>query len=311
MNFYYRLLLTTAIAAVFLPAYGQPDNSNNKLVIVTGARFSYELIEKWIEEYSRVKPDVQIIIESRGSADPLRFDILAEVYEHPREVRVLRNYLYIGRYAVLPVANSSSSFAKEYAQKGVNQSVLKTIFFHDIFAGENKRQTIEYPFTTYARMQKAGAPSVFAEYFGYDQKDIKGTRIAGADSHLLKVLLRDTSAVSHLPLPLIYDLHARQPIDGLAVLPPDLNGNNKVSADEKFYGNLDVVIERLENANPKDIKNIPIAYLHLSVSRDQASAEAVDFLIWIRENGQAYLHSYGFLQPEADRIGDVLTSRRR
>ncbi len=312
MTFLYKILLAALISVTAAaPVSAQSETRDNKLVIVTGVRFSYELIEKWIEEYSRIKPDVQIIVESRGSADPLKYDILAEVYDHAPELRAKREYIYIGRYAVLPVANSTSAFAEAYAQKGVTQSILKEIFFHDIFAADDKRSRIELPFTTYTRMQKAGVPSVFSEYFGYSQKDIKGTRIAGADAHLLKVLLRDTTAVSYLPLSLIYDLETRKPVEGLVVLPPDLNGNNKVPADEKFYDDLDEAIKRLEDVGTKDIKNIPIGYLHLSVDREHATAEAVDFLNWIRESGQEHLHAHGFLRPESDKIGDALATRRR
>jgi hypothetical protein len=85
------------------------------------------------------------------------------------------------------------------------------------------------------------------------------------------------------------------------VLPVDFDGNKKVSDDEKFYDNLDNVIEHLEAVAPGEIKNIPIEYLHLSIDKQNASAESVDFLKWVNENGQADLHEFGFLKPEAKR----------
>jgi phosphate transport system substrate-binding protein len=270
-----------------------------KIVVVTGARFSYKLVEKWIDDYNKVNPNVQIIVEARGSADPLKFDILAEVYEQDEEIKSKREYINVGRYAILPVATASSSFAKTYGEKGLNNDLIKQIFFHDIFADHDKQKTIKVPYTVYTRLQKAGVPTVFAKYFGYQQKDIKGNGIAGADSHLVKAVLRDSTGVTYLPLPLIYDEQARKPIEGLAVLPVDLNGNGRVSDEEKFFDNADKVIEQLEAAAPRDIKNIPIAYLHLSVDKVNASAEAIDFLKWVNENGQADLHKFGYLTPEA------------
>jgi len=142
---------------------------------------------------------------------------------------------------------------------------------------------------------------VFARHFGYEQKDIKANGIAGADVHLLKALLRDSTGVTYLPLPLIYDEQTRKPIEGLAVLPVDLNGNGKVSDDEKIYDTVDHVITTLEATSPGDVKNIPLEYLHLSVDRENASAEAIDFLKWVNENGQADLHAFGYLLPEAKR----------
>ena len=270
-----------------------------KVVVVTGARFSYTLVEKWIDEYNKVNPNVQIIIEARGSADPLKYDILAEVYEHDAEIKKNREYINVARYAVLPVANASSSFAGIYADKGLNTNLINQIFFHDIFADQENQKPIKAPFTVYTRLQKAGVPAIFSKYFGHEQKDIKGNGIAGADAHLIKALLRDSTGVTYLPLPLIYDRQTRRPVEGLVVLPVDVNGNKKVSDDEKFFDNLDRVIENLEATDPGKIANIPVEYLHLSVDRKNASAEAIDFLKWVNENGQDHLQEFGYLRPEA------------
>jgi ABC-type phosphate transport system substrate-binding protein len=202
----------------------------------------------------------------------------------------------------LPVATSKSSFAKTYSDKGLDTDLIKQIFFYDIFADKEKQKPIKAPFTVYTRLQKAGVPIVFTKYFGYQQKDINGSGIAGADAHLLKALLRDSTGVTYLPLPLIYDEKTRKPIDGLTVLPVDLNGNGKVSDNEKFYDTLDKVIEQLEATEPRDIKNIPVEYLHLSIDKQKASPEAIDFLKWVNENGQEDLHEFGYLKPEAKRF---------
>lgn len=281
------------------------SSSNNlpqKVVVVTGARFSYKLVEKWIEDYNKVNPNVQIIVEARGSADPLKYDILAEVYEQEETIKKSREYVNVGRYAILPVATANSSFAKYYADKGLNENLINQIFFHDIFADKEKQKPIKGQYSVYTRLQKAGVPTVFSKYFGHEQKDIKGVAIAGADAHLLKALLRDSTGVTYLPLPLIYDEQTRKPIEGLTVLPVDANGNGKVSDEEKYFDNVDKVIAQLETAEPREIKNIPIEYLHLSVDKQNASPEAVDFLKWVNENGQGDLHDFGYLKPEAKRF---------
>jgi phosphate transport system substrate-binding protein len=279
-----------------------PDARSAQVVVVTGARFSYKLVEKWIDEYNKVRPGVQIMIESRGSSDPLQYEILAEVFEPDDEVRKNREYVNVGRYAVLPVANDQSAFAKTYAEQGLDKDLINEIFFHNIFSEQRKEKPLQLPFTAYTRLQKAGVARVFAAYFGYEQKDLKGTAIAGADSHLLKAVLRDSTGVTYLPLPLIYDEQTRKPVEGLTVLPVDLNGNKKISSDEKIFQNLDLVIERLEEDATK-IKNVPIEYLHLSIDRQHASIEAIEFLKWVNDNGQSELHHYGYLKPDPKHIG--------
>ena len=291
-------------------------STSPKIVVITGNRFSYKVVQEWIDDYSKVKPDVQIIIEARGSNDPASFQILAEVYKPEEALQNNREYINVGRYAVLPVATNNSEFANYFLDRGLNEDLIKQIFFNDIYADKESQEKIEAPYTVYTRLQKAGVPLVFAKYFGYQQKDIKGTSIAGADEHLLKALLRDPNGVTYLPLALIYDQQTRKPIDKLTVLPVDLNGNGKVNEAEKFYGDLDKVIEQLEARQSDDIKNVPIEYLHLSVDKQTATPEAIDFLKWVNENGQGYLHKYGYLQPEAkyfekDKFKEFAAERNR
>jgi phosphate transport system substrate-binding protein len=280
----------------------KPISGKQKVVIVTGARFSYPLVQKWIDEYSLVNPNVQVIIEARGSNDPLQYDVLAEVFEPSEEAQKSREYLYIARYAILPIANAQSNFAREYVEKGLNQDLIKQIYFHDIFADKENQKTIKSPYTVYTRLQKAGAPIVFTNYFGYEQKDIKGKAIAGSDEHLLKAILRDTLGVSYLPLSLIYDINTQKAVNGLAVLPIDLNGNGKVSTEEKFYTDLPTVLQNLAEKTVKNRQNLPISYLHLSVDKQKAHPEALKFLQWVAENGGNYLAKYGYLQPEAGKL---------
>lgn len=278
-------------------ATGGQTNKQTKVVFITGTRFCYPLIQKWIDDYYKVNPQVQVLIESRGTTDPAQYDILAEAYEQDDEIKKNREYLYVARYAILPVANSKSEFARIYTEKGINQDLINQLFFHDIYADKKKEQDIKVPYTIYTRLQKAGAPIVFTKYFGYQQKDIRGKAIAGSDEHLLKAILRDSTGISYLPLTLIYNHTSRKPVPGLTVLPVDLNGNGRVNAEEKFYDDLNLVIQRLEETDPKDINTLPIGLVHLSVNKLNASPEAVEFLKWVMANGQNDLHDFGYLKP--------------
>lgn len=279
-----------------------PAKKNQKYVVITGVRFAYPLVQKWIDDYNKENPEVQIIIESRGSADPAKYDILIEAYDKDVELLKSREYVYFARYAVLPVANANSEFAKTYTDKGLNKDLINQLYFHDIFADKERQKEIKAPYTIYTRLQKAGAPVTFAKYFGHEHKEIVGKALAGSDEHLLKALLRDSLGVSYLPLTLAYDHVSKKPVDGLAILPVDLNGNGKVNDDEKFYNDLNNVVRQLEEKTAKEINNIPVEYLHASVDRVNSSPEAIAFLRWVIRNGPDDLHDFGYLKPEASRF---------
>lgn len=273
------------------------SETKRKVVVITGTRFAYPLVQKWIDTYNEIQPDVQIIIEARGSADP-QYDILIEAFEQPEEVKAKREYVYVARYAILPVANVHSTFAKTFSEKGLNRALINQLYFHDLFADSDKEIKIKEPFTIYTRLQKGGAPIAFTKFFGFEQKDIKGKAIAGADEHLLKAVLRDSTAVSYLPLTLVYDHATGKQVSGITVLPVDLNGNDKVSDEEKIYGELSSVIGKIESTDAKELKNLPVEFLHLSVDKKNATPEAIAFLKWVIENGQKDLHQFGYLLPQ-------------
>jgi len=275
---------------------------NQQVVRITGVRFAYPLVQRWIDDFNKEYPDVQIIIESRGSTDPSQYEILIEAYEHADEFMKDREYAYVGRYAILPVANSNSGIAKLYLDKGLNKDLITQLFFHDIYADKEKQEEIKAPFTTYTRLQKAGAPITFASYYGYEQKEIKGKAIAGADEHILKAVLRDSTAISYLPVSLIYDRDTKKSVEGITVLPVDLNGNGRVNDEEKFYNDLPTVVQRLESTSAKDLNNVPIGYLHFSVDKKSASTDAVAFIKWVIENGQKDLSDFGYLKPEPEKL---------
>jgi phosphate transport system substrate-binding protein len=288
----------TTISSVAQNSVADPT-ADQKIVVITGNRFSYKLIQQWIDDYNKVRPDVQLIIEARGSNDPAKYQILAEVYPPDEAFKKNREYINVARYAILPVANSGSGFAKYYAEKGLDRDLIRQIYFNDVYADKENQKKVKAAYTVYTRMQKAGVPFVFAKYFDYQQKDIKGNAIAGADEHLVKAVLRDSTGITYLPLPLIYDLATKTPVAGLTIIPVDFNGNGRVNDEERFYATIGNTLSKLEGNESSDIRNIPIEYLHLSIDKQTVSQEAVDFLKWVNENGQRYLHDFGYLLPES------------
>lgn len=301
-EFIYKMksnIKTIAISMIFLTAAAALAQSPEKKVVITGVRFSYPLLEKWIEGYKITNPNTNIIIETRTTTDPAKYDLLIEAYEPDAQAKESREFLFIGRYALLPVANSRSAFAGEFGEKGLTNDLIKQIYFNDIYADKHKQKEIKSPYTIYTRLQKAGAPITFAAHYGYEQANIKGKAIAGADEHLVKALLKDSTGISYNVPALLFDLKTRRPLPGLAIIPVDANDNGKVSDDERFYDNLDNVLDKLTNG---ELKNVPVEYLHLSIGKNSTNEEALKFLQWVARNGQDVLETYGFFRLDSKRL---------
>jgi len=288
-------ILSIYFVGLFSVAHAQ--DVAEKKVVITGARFIYPLIEKWISEYKEANPSVKVVIDPRTTVDPSKFDLLIEAYESEK-VTEDREYLYLGKYAILPVANASSKFAKIYGGKGLTRDLLEQAFFHNIF--DAKESELKAEFTVYTRLQKAGAPTTFARYFSFDQGQIKGKGIAGSDEHLIKAVLGDSTGITYNSPGLLYDLQTRTVRPGLSIIPVDADDNGRVAKDEKFYANLDELLTRLEEDT--EIKNIPTEYFHLSLPKHGYNPEALKFLRWVIQNSQDDLHAFGFLKPDQKRF---------
>jgi len=287
---YFLVLLTSAAFAQSTP---------NGKVVITGVRFAYPLVEKWIRDYKATNPSVQVSIDPRSTVDPAKYDLLIEAYEPDQSIKDSRDFLYLGRYALLPVANSTSEFAKTYSKKGLTEGQIKEVFFHDIFAEKKNNEKISSPVTVYTRLQRAGAPITFAHYFGFEQKNIKGKAISGSDEHLIKALLKDSTGVTYASLSLLYDRETRKVLDGLTIIPVDQDGNGRVSDNEKLVNDVDALISKLES---HELKNIPVEYFHISISKTNTNPEALNFLRWVLHHGQDDLHNFGYLTPEPQRF---------
>lgn len=290
------LLLATGLSVLAGSSLFAQETAQNK-VVITGVRFAYPLVDRWIKAYTAENPQTQLTIETRTITDPEKYDVLIEAYDQERIAKEGREVISIGRFALLPVANSKSEFAKEYAEKGLNEKTYKQIFFHDIYA--EKDETIRTPFTVYTRLQKAGAPVTFAKYFGYEQQQIKGKTIAGADEHLIKALLKDDTGITYTLPGLAYDLNTRKPVDGITIIPVDLDNNGRISKEEKQIDNLDQILDKIE---VEKVKNVPVEYIHLSIAKNNSNPEAKKFLLWVASHGEQDLRQFGYLKPEPKRL---------
>jgi phosphate transport system substrate-binding protein len=294
---YFLVFLIYFLVLFASAAFAQP--ASNGKVVITGVRFAYPLVEKWINDYKTINPSVQVSIDPRSTVDPANFDLLIEAYEPNQNVKDSREFFYFGRYALLPVANSTSEFAKNYGTKGLTEKQIKEIFFQDIFAEKKNKGQITSPVTIYTRLQRAGAPITFAHYFGFEQQNIKGKAISGSDEHLIKALLKDSTGVSYASLGLLYNSETRKVSDGLTVIPVDQNGDGRISNDEKQVNDVDALVAKLES---HELKNIPVEYLHISISKTNTNQEALNFLIWVFNQSQNDLHHFGYLNHDPQRF---------
>lgn len=282
---------------IFLVCAMQMSNAQTerKEIVISGARFTADLLNHWIKEYGSIHPEVTFTIENKGAAEYSDADII--IHGH-RPAENDRNYFVFAKYAVLPIAHAGSPFADYYGNRGLKKSEVKQTFFYNPLDRIGEKP-LQVPFNAYARIQKASAPMVFAETFGYEQKDLHGRLISGTDQHLIQAILRDTLGVTFAPLSLLYDYATGLPNEGIVIIPIDADDNGKINDEEKSYQTLATTLEFLAS---KKHKNLPISDIIFSTKKIDQNTEANKFITWVLSSGLNSLNAFGYLTPDSSSV---------
>ena len=286
-------------------AQDQQNTETEQRIVISGARFTGDLIKHWIKQYNEVNPHVKFVLEDKGSVEYSEADIIIHGHASSKgQNDENRSYYSIARFAVLPIANTNSAFAKEYAEKGLKKSEIKQVYFYNPLDRIDEKP-IKVKFNAYSRIQPASAPIVFAKTFGYEQTDLHGRLIAGTDEHLVQSVLKDPSGISYSPISLIYNLETGILKEGLTVIPVDADDNGKVTSDEKAFNELTSALSFISKS---DYKNLPVSDIQFSIKKTAVNQEINRFVIWVLSVGINELQDFGYLRIEEKTLENNLSA---
>jgi ABC-type phosphate transport system substrate-binding protein len=265
---------------------------------IEGTKFVHPIIEKWITEYSKVNPDFSISIktdqENKENTLVLRIvsDPLSEENNEKDDI------VYVGRYALLPVANTRNPLL-EKAAKGLKKKDLIDLVFEKNVLDEDfdPDEKSKYTATVYTRSSESSTTITLAEYFNQSPERIKGKKIFGDDIYLLNAVQKDETGITFNTLNYVYDLNSRQLKSDISLLPLQLKSKQKEVLESL---NIDKVIALLEESK---IETIPVEKIGLQISEEYSSnREIANFIRWILDHGQEYNHEYGFLNLDRETL---------
>lgn len=278
--------LTFSLLLLALGTFAQQSGH----VYLSGTRFTYPLIEKWIAEYSKTYPNANIRLLTKTN-DSVNVTIIA----HYPEKSILdenKDLVTVSRFALLPVASEKNLLAQKTLKKGIKKEDLQKVFFEDA-EDDLEQDKSQAHFQVYTRASKVCSSITFAKYFGNDADNIVGKGISGDDKHLLDAIRRDSLGITYNNLGFIYDLQTRSPLKGFSVIPIDLNSNGKLDKDEQIYENLDLLVSYLEK-NPS-AKSIPTEKVFFITPKNSNNQELKRFTAWVQREGQAFSNKLGFI----------------
>ncbi|WP_419033897.1 hypothetical protein [Dysgonomonas gadei] len=281
------ILVTLLISS---PIFAQ--NNVNETIYIKSSRFASPLIEKWINEYTKVNPQAQLrLADNSVKAENIALKVV--VSDNSKNgLQIGEQILYFGRYAILPVIGKDNPLLAEFSKKKLNDKRFKELFFEkDILSEDTNSSKQDYDVTVYSGNNNESVAHSFASYFGYTSSSLKGKKISGDDAFLINAIQKDKTGVTFNALGNIFDINTRGLKDNITILPLDVKKEYRNYFTESV--NIDNVIELLES-EPVDL--IPVDNIGFAYSPGNKAVK--EFLVWVLTEGKTFNHSYGILNPD-------------
>jgi phosphate transport system substrate-binding protein len=305
-----RLILVLLIALPLLASGcgGDDEKDKKETITISGAFALYPMVVQWADEYQKTHKDVQFDISAGGAGKGMS-DVLAgavDVAMVSREIRAEEAEqgalgFASAKDAVVMTVSANNPALEQLRATGITPDTAAAIWMTGEIAtwGQLVSTDDDSPISVYTRADACGAAEVWALFLGGKaQEDLtQGVGLQG-DPVVAETVRKDALGVGYNNIGFAYDLSTGQPVDGLAIVPIDLNGDGQISDDEDFYAEKSSLTAAIaEGRYPSP----PARALYL-VTKGQPEGAAADFIRWVLTDGQTFVDAAGYVQLNADQL---------
>ena len=287
------------------------EATNPVRISVSGAFALFPIATVWTEEYSKLHPNVTFDVQAGGAGKGMT-DMLtgaADIAMLSRDAR--QEELDQGSFlvpvtidAVVGTINADNPYLAEIQARGITAEEANAIWITSEITtwgqllGTDATETIN----VCTRSDSAGAAEMWALFsLGEAQEDLIGTAV-NADPGLAEAVRQDTLGVGFNNIGFSYNQATGLPLDGLQIIPLDLNGNGQIDPDEDFYAARD----DLTAAIAAEVYPFPPARVLYLVTKGEPNPTIVGFYRWVLTEGQAFVSQAGYVSLTEDRIQEAL-----
>jgi phosphate transport system substrate-binding protein len=254
---------------------------------------------RWVDDYRRSHPMVRIDVSAGGAGKGVA-DVLAGMVDLGMVSRNIRNderQQDLVAFAVVRDAVVATVSAENPAVALLARTGLKRRQFGDAFLG---RPALTWggllgssepgPVRVYTRSDACGAAETWAAFLGAQQSQIRGTAVYG-DPALAEAVRRDPLAIGFNNVGFAYDAATGRPLQGLAIVPIDVNENGRVDPEE-VLGSRDAALDAVR----RGVYPSPPARPLFLVARGVIGAATGEFLRWVLTEGQRLVEQSGYVR---------------
>ncbi|MBX7253651.1 MAG: substrate-binding domain-containing protein [Candidatus Promineofilum sp.] len=297
----------SAAAATEAPA----AEGEERTIAVSGAFALFPMMTVWAEQYSALHPNIQFDVQGGGAGKGMT-DVLAGAVDIAMVSRELKQEeTDQGAYgvpvtidAVVATVNANNPNIDAILAQGLTPEKAAAIWMTQETTtwGQLLGTDAADAITVYTRSDSAGAAEVWAKFMGGSvQEDLKGTAVNG-DPGLAEAVRQDELGIGFNNIGFAYDLSTGGQLEGLRVIPLDLNGDGTISADENFYDTKDAIA----GAIATETYPFPPARELYLVTVGQPDPVIAEFYRWILTEGQTLVPDAGYVNLSADRLTEAL-----
>jgi len=276
------------------------NNITKETIRISGAWALYPMMVKWGEEFNKKYPHIRLDISAGGAGKGVA-DALSNLVDigmvsrdlKPEEIKQGAFFIPVVKDAVFPTINSNNPDLYKILEKGVKKEFFldlwingKTLTWGDI-SGSNSKEKIQ----VYTRSDSCGAAETWANYLGKkNQEDLKGIAVYG-DPGLADAVKKDKYGIGFNNLNYAFDAKTGKPVQGLNIIPIDINGDGKVDPKEDINTK-----QKAINAVASGIYPSPPARELYLVTKKGYKGSVKVFLEWILTEGQMFVEEAGYIK---------------
>lgn len=280
-------------------------------ISLSGAWALYPMAVTWAAEFKKLHPKVQIDISAGGAGKGIT-DAVSGMVDigmvsrdiYPEETRKGAYPIATVKDAVVAVANASNPAIDDILRKGLKKEAANNIWI----TGKTKSwsqalaTSSKAPIHVYTRSDACGAAEVWAKYFGKKQEDLLGSGVYG-DPGLALAVKKDPVGIGFNNIGYAYDHTTRKQVQGIRVIPLDLNSNGKIDPDESFYDTFDEIVNAIAQGK---YPSPPARELYFVTKGKPQNPVVVEFVRWALTDGQRFVKEAGYINLSAEKLATEL-----
>lgn len=308
-----KRVLVGILAFALIPMFALPVRPTSQepsgTITLSGAWALYPMAVKWAEEFNKLYPKVRVDVQAGGAGKGIA-DALAGVVDlgmvsreiQPVEVEKGAFAIAVVKDGVVPTISDKNPLLSKILASGLKKEAFTAVWIMETAKtwGDALGTADKASLHVYTRSDACGAAETWAAFLEKRQEDLKGIGVYG-DPGLAEAVRRDPLGIGFNNINYAYDAKSLKPLQGITILPIDLDGSGKIEPAESFYQDRDAITAAIaRGAYPSP----PARDLYLVSKGRPQNPLLVEFLRWVLNEGQKFVAETGYIGLTPEKLAD-------